>query len=144
MRHFGWFSNTFFDFLKFKMWQFLGILLIQDIFDVCIHFCQVRFYKVQIEYEVDLLPNMALKVLRKENSKKNMVFIEMENRQKYITLMFKLVLKMSHLHLAILAFSPILAIKIDLYGNTVFNFHTSHIVWKLLKKSHFNFIIFVL
>ena len=39
-----------------------------------------------IEYEVDLLPNMALKVLRKENSKKNMVFIEMENRQKYITL----------------------------------------------------------
>ena len=59
-----------------------------------------------IEYEVDLLPNMALKVLRKENSKKNMVFIEMENRQKYITLMFKLVLKMSHLHLAILAFSP--------------------------------------
>ena len=91
-------------------------------------FVKYVFYKVQIEYEVDLLPNMALKVLRKENSKKNMVFIEMENRQKYITLMFKLVLKMSHLHLAILAFSPILAIKIDLYGNTVFNFHTSHIV----------------
>ena len=59
-----------------------------------------------IEYEVDLLPNMALKVLRKENSKKNMVFIEMENRQKYITL-FENCLKSRILILQFLDFPPI-------------------------------------
>ena len=96
-----------------------------------------------IEYEVDLLPNMALKVLRKENSKKNMVFIEMENRQKYITLMFKLVLKMSHLHLAILAFSPIFGHLKLTYMVTLFLIFTHHTLFENCLKSRISILSFL-
>ena len=83
------------------------------------------------------------KVLRKENSKKNMVFIEMENRQKYITLMFKLVLKMSHLHLAILAFSPIFGHLKLTYMVTLFLIFTRHTLFENCLKSRISILSFL-
>ena len=72
-----------------------------------------------------------------------MVFIEMENRQKYITLMFKLVLKMSHLHLAILAFSPIFGHLKLTYMVTLFLIFTHHTLFENCLKSRISILSFL-
>ena len=72
-----------------------------------------------------------------------MVFIEMENRQKYITLMFKLVLKMSHLHLAILAFSPIFGHLKLTYMVTLFLIFTHHTLLENCLKSRISILSFL-